>query len=65
MYNAITLFRGPYWFLSNMSEYPVVYEGLLYRNSEAAYQAAKFINPKTKALFLDLDGFEAKKLGEK
>ena len=64
MYNAITLFRGPYWFLSNMSEYPVVYEGLLYRNSEAAYQAAKFINPKTKALFLDLDGFEAKKLGK-
>ena len=46
MYNAITLFRGPYWFLSNMSEYPVVYEGLLYRNSESAYQAAKFINPK-------------------
>ena len=64
MYNAITSFRGPYWFLSNMSEYPVVYEGLLYRNSEAAYQAAKFINPKTKALFLNLDGFEAKKLGK-
>ena len=64
MYNAITLFRGPYWFLSNMSEYPVVYEGLLYRNSESAYQAAKFINPKTKALFLNLDGFEAKKLGK-
>ena len=64
MYNAITSFRGPYWFLSNMSDYPVVYEWLLYRNSESAYQAAKFINPKTKALFLNLDGFEAKKLGK-
>lgn len=37
----IASFRWPYNFLSNFFYWPVEYEGMEYRSSEHAYQAAK------------------------
>lgn len=37
----ITEFRGEYFFLSNFYECPVTWNGLTFRNSEAAFQSAK------------------------
>lgn len=54
-------FRGKYSFLSNFYETPVTYEGITYRNSEAAFQAAKTLKNKEK--FKDMTGVEAKKAG--
>lgn len=41
----ITKFEGRYSFLSNFYAAQTLYEGTLYPTSEAAYQAAKTINP--------------------
>lgn len=57
----IKSFRGNYSFLSNFYETPVTYEGITYRNSEAAYQAAKTLKNKEK--FKDMSGSEAKRAG--
>ena len=62
----IVLFRGTYSFLSNYFDYcPVSYEGLTYRNSEAAYQAAKAVNPEDRKMFCDVNPGKAKALGKK
>ena len=37
-------FRGEYAFLSNFYDAPVEYNGLSFRNSEAAFQAQKTID---------------------
>lgn len=37
----ITEFRGEYFFLSNFYECPVTWNGLTFKNSEAAFQSAK------------------------
>ena len=39
--NTINSFRGTYRFLSNFYQYPFEFEGLVYPNAEAAYQAQK------------------------
>lgn len=39
--DAITSFRGEYFFLSNFYNAPVVYQGIRFENNEAAFQAAK------------------------
>lgn len=39
-------FRGQYYFLSNFYTYPMVYDGIQYQNSEAAFQAQKCQNRK-------------------
>lgn len=41
--HVIKGFFGDYRFLSNFYDSPVYYEGLLYRSSECAYQAAKLL----------------------
>ena len=43
MKNVIDRFKGDYFYLSNFYCCPVEYEGLVYPNSEAAFQAAKNI----------------------
>ena len=61
----IVLFRGTYSFLSNYFDYcPVSYEGLTYRNSEAAYQAAKAVNPEDRKMFCNVDPDTAKAFGK-
>ena len=61
----INEFRGEYDFLSNFHEAPVTYEGITYRNNEAAFQAAKLIDKESRKKFEALDASSAKKLGRR
>ena len=61
----INEFRNDNYFLSNFYECPVTYNGLTYRNNEAAFQAQKCINPKNREQFTTLNSSEAKKLGRR
>ena len=54
-------FFGEYRWLSNFHDCPIVYEGLDYLNSEAAYQAAKTDDMFTKKRFQAMDGHQSKK----
>jgi ribA/ribD-fused uncharacterized protein len=60
----IDSFSGYYRFLSNFWLSDVVYDGFVYRNSEAAYQAAKTLDPIKKSWFVPLDPGPAKRLGK-
>lgn len=61
----INSFSGEYGFLSNFYNTPVFFNGLLYKNSEAAYQAGKAKDPEQRNSFTTLSPKEAKKLGRK
>jgi hypothetical protein len=61
---VINSFSGYYRFLSNFWISQIVYEGLTYRNSEAAYQASKTFDPTKKLWFLELEPGQAKRLGK-
>ena len=65
MSKTIKRFSGQYAFLSNFYECHVKYEGLEYRNSEAAFQANKTLDPEKRKAFTDLDGAASKKAGRK
>lgn len=54
-------FFGEYRWLSNFHDCQVVYEGLEYLNSEAAYQAAKTDDMFTKQQYQKMSGNESKK----
>ena len=54
---AITSFRGKYAFLSNFYEALIEYNGLRFRNNEAAFQAMK--NPREAYRFTELSAKEA------
>lgn len=57
------IFRNEYWFLSNMFPCSVMWQGDVYKCSEAAYQAAKCADIQERKRFTNLDGFAAKRLG--
>ena len=61
----INKFNDDTYYLSNFSPYPVKYNGVAYKNAEAAFQAQKCIKPDDRLLFADLDSSQAKKLGRK
>ncbi len=63
--NKINSFRDEYYFLSNFYECPVTYNGLTYKNNEAAFQAQKCINLKDREKFCNLSASESKKLGRR
>lgn len=63
MTNRINEFRGKYYFLSNFFEIPVTYEGIIYRNNEAAFQAAKVTDVAIREKFSELDPSSAKRKG--
>lgn len=63
MNKVINEFRGDYFFLSNFYPVKVVYRGLIFESSEAAFQAAKC--PERMREFCGLNPSEAKKLGRK
>lgn len=65
MNEVINSFRGEYFFLSNFYEIPVEYEGVVYQNNEAAFQAQKCIDKGDRTKFANLSPNEAKKLGRK
>ena len=56
-------FRGEYAFLSNFYDAPVEYNGLSFRNSEAAFQAQKTIDEIERVQFTSLDASNSKRLG--
>lgn len=59
----INEFRGKYYFLSNFYEAPVTYEGITYKNNEAAFQAAKVTDISIREKFATLDPSSAKRKG--
>jgi predicted NAD-dependent protein-ADP-ribosyltransferase YbiA (DUF1768 family) len=62
----IDSFRGKYRFLSNFWPCKVVYEGLTYPSSEAAYQAAKTTNSYLREqMFTNIKPGDAKRAGRK
>lgn len=63
--DVIDCFRGDYYFLSNFYTAHFKYNGLAFRNSEAAFQAQKTDDVSVMVLFGDLKGGEAKKLGRR
>ena len=61
----INSFRDNYFFLSNFYEAPITYNGLTYRNNEAAFQAQKCIISEDREAFTNLNPSEAKRKGRK
>lgn len=61
----IDSFVGKHFFLSNFYECRVEVGGILYRNTEAAYQAHKCIHPEDKWAFAALSPSDAKRLGRR
>lgn len=59
----INEFKGKYYFLSNFYSAPVMYDGLLYKNNEAAFQSAKVKDIERRKQFCELDPSSAKKKG--
>ena len=59
----INEFRGENYFLSNFFNAPVMYQGLMYKNNEAAFQSAKVLDIETRKQFCNLDPSSAKRKG--
>lgn len=64
-FNAITSFRNENYFLSNMRPAKVTYNGVTYRNAEAAFQAQKCANDSDRAKFANMSGKEARREGRR
>ncbi len=56
-------FRGEYYFLSNFYKADVVYDGLKYKNNEAAFQSAKVKDIDKRREFCNLEPNESKRRG--
>lgn len=63
--NAIYVFIDDFFFLSNFYLCDITFDGIDYKNSEAAFQAQKCEDTKTKLEFSQLTPGAAKKLGKK
>lgn len=63
--DKISSFRNEYYFLSNFYEAPVTYNGLTYRNNEAAFQAQKTVNEKERILFTEMSATQARSTGRR
>lgn len=59
----INRFDGKYLFLSNFYNVPILYNGLIYQNAEAAFHAQKTLNQEERYKFINLQANEAKRLG--
>ena len=64
---TIDSFDGEHRFLSNfhVQDKPIVVDGLVFDSVEAAYQAAKTLDPVARARFQELTPFESKKFGRR
>lgn len=65
MPNKIDRFEGEYRFLSNFWNHPVSYDGAVYANNEAAFQAAKCLDKSERRTFERLSPRDAKHLGRR
>ena len=63
--DKISSFRDEYYFLSNFYEAPVTYNGLTYRNNEAAFQAQKTMDEKERILFTEMSAAQARSTGRR
>lgn len=63
--DTIDYFREEYEFLSNFYPTKVMFDGITYYNSEAAYQAQKCLHPEDRLQFALLASDQAKRLGQK
>ena len=63
--DKINEFRGEYYFLSNFYNADVTYQGVIYKNNEAAFQSAKAIDLDTRIRFSKLDPLTAKREGRR
>jgi len=63
--DIIGSFTGPMRFLSNFYPVEIVYEGLPYKSTEAAYQAAKSLDPGIRSSFCSALPGEAKRMGRR
>ena len=61
----IDKFKGKYFFLSNFYEAPVMYEGLIYLNNEAAFQSAKLEDVSKRISFCSINPSKAKSKGRR
>lgn len=61
----IEKFDGEYFFLSNFYPAPLVYQGISYKNSEAAFQSAKTLDMEERKKFSNMTASEAKKAGRR
>lgn len=60
---TIGRFIKDYFFLSNFYSTDVWFAGIKFRNAEAAFQAMKCNGPKHRAMFKNLEAYQAKRLG--
>lgn len=63
--SMIDRFDGKYRFLSNFWPHPVAYDGAVYPSNEAAFQAAKCIDPADRKPFESMNPGEAKRAGRR
>lgn len=61
----ITSFRGKYAFLSNLTRADVCWQGLVFQNSEAAFQAAKCLTVEERLPFTTMQPVVAKRQGKR
>lgn len=59
----ITSFKGRYFFLSNFYSSDVAYDGIIYKNNEAAFQAQKTLDLNERKTFAYMNPSEAKRAG--
>ena len=55
------IFRGKYFFLSNFCPCRIEYDGLVYQNAEAAYQAQKVLDFEKRKSYQSLNPYDAKR----
>lgn len=65
MKNKIDSFKGKNFFLSNFYSAPVEYDGVLFQNNEAAFQAQKCVTKNLRKTFQHLDPSAAKAKGRR
>ena len=63
--DCIDRFREEYEFLSNFYPAKLFFDGIIYDNSESAYQAQKLADPDARKQFAHLYADEAKRMGRK
>ena len=61
----IGIFDGKYAFLSNFYECKIIYNGLTFNSSEAAFHAQKTLDDAEREKFINLTPSESKKMGRK
>ena len=61
----IDRFDGEYFFLSNFEDSLITYDGITYKNVEAAFHAQKVFDREKKKEFSNLNPSEAKRLGRR